>query len=57
MKSIRKRNPLVFDATLLVGFIAIAFLAYTLASESDQTGALVGLIGLAIICVVLVISR
>lgn len=57
MKSIRKRNPLIFDATLLVGFIAIAFLANSLASETGQSGALAGLIGLAIICVVLVISR
>lgn len=57
MKAIRKRNPLVFDGTLLVGFIAIAFLGYTLASEDGQNGALIALIGLAVLCVVLIFSR
>lgn len=57
MKSVRQRNPLVFDASLLVGFIAIAFLAYSLASSSGDTGALIGVLGLAAICVILVISR
>lgn len=57
MKSVRKRNPLVFDASLLVGFIALAFLAYTLASEGGSTGALIGLLGLSAICFLLVVSR
>lgn len=57
MKSIRQRNPLAFDGLMLVGFVGIAFAGYSLASEADQTGALTAVIGLALICVLLIVSR
>lgn len=57
MKSLRVRNPLLFDSVVLAAFTAIALAAYLLTEAANTAGALIAISALAVTCVILVISR
>jgi hypothetical protein len=57
MKSLRKRNALVFDLTLFILFTLSSFLAYVLTESAGSTGAVASLIILSLICLSLIVSR
>lgn len=57
MKSIRKKNALIFDLVLFLAFTIISFVAYLVTDMAGSTGAVMSIVALAIISAVLVISR
>lgn len=57
MKSLRARNPLLFDAVVLAAFTVIALAAYLLTESANTTGALIAISALAITCAILIVSR
>jgi hypothetical protein len=57
MKALRKRNALLFDLTLFLSFTVVSFFAYMMTNSFDATGAIASLGLLAVICLVLIISR
>ena len=57
MKSIRKKNALIFDLTLFLAFAMMSFAAYLLTDTAGATGAVISIAILAFISVVLIISR
>ena len=57
MKSIRKKNALIFDLVLFLAFAGMSFAAYLLTDAAGATGAVIGIAALTIISLVLIISR
>lgn len=57
MKSIRKRNPLMFDLGLFLAFTIASFAAFALTEAAGAEGAIASIAILAAICLGLVFSR
>lgn len=57
MKALRKRNALIFDVAIFLGFTVASFAAYVLTDWAGTTGAVISITLLGIICLSLIISR
>lgn len=57
MKSIRKRNPLMFDLGLFLAFTVASFAAFALTETAGTEGAIASIAILAAICLGLIFSR
>jgi hypothetical protein len=57
MKTLRSRNPVMFDLVLFLSFTLFAFLAYAMSEQFGMVGALTGIVLLAITSVTMVLSR
>jgi hypothetical protein len=57
MKSIRKKNPLIFDLALFLAFTLGSFGALLLTNAAGLTGAALSLGILTVVCLLLIFSR
>jgi hypothetical protein len=57
MKSIRKRNPLMFDLALFLAFSIVSLCAYLITNEVGIAGALFSIAMLSLISLALIFSR
>jgi hypothetical protein len=57
VKSLRKKNALLFDLVLFLAFAIACFAAYLLTDNAGQTGAIVSIAVLGTISLTLIFSR
>jgi hypothetical protein len=57
VKSLRKRNPVLFDLALFLAFTLASFAAYALTEAGGTPGAVISLAILGLIGLILVLSR
>jgi hypothetical protein len=57
MKSLRKRNPMIFDLILFIAFTLAAFGAFALSDAAGASGALIAIAILSAVSILLVVSR
>ena len=57
LQLVRKKNPLIFDLLLFIGFSLAAFAAYLLTETLASTGAIISVLALSLICLALMLSR